>query len=147
MKKLILASICASMLVLSGAATAQEKHSLGNMPPKHELKMHENLAQKLNLTDEQKAQADKIREEGRKKMEPLMQEKKTLHEKMDKLRKENMEEFEKILTPEQKETFAKFKEEHRAPHKKMKKGRFGSKHKEGKDLMPKSEEVKSEAKK
>ena len=60
------------------------------------------LEDKLNLTDTQKEQAKKIHEDGKKKIEPLMDEMKSLREKMDAVRKKNMEEFEKILTPEQK---------------------------------------------
>lgn len=130
MKRLILASVCVSLLTFSNAALADGQRPFDDMRPRHEMKIHEDLAQRLNLTDEQKAKADKIREDGRKQMEPLMQERKALHQKMEKLRKENMEEFEKILTPEQKEAFAKFKEEHRPPHEKMRKHRFEPRHEE-----------------
>lgn len=147
MKRLILASVCVSLLTLSGAALAGEHQPRADMRPRHEMKIHEELAQKLNLTDEQKSKADKIREDGRKQMEPLMQERKALHEKMEKLRKENMEEFEKILTPEQKEAFAKFKEEHRPPHEKMRKDKFGPRHEKAGHPMPKIEKSKSESKK
>lgn len=109
MKKLLLTAVCVSVLTL-GVAHAQSSANPENMPPHKEMRMHENLVKKLNLTDEQKKQADKIREDGRKAMEPLMQEKKVLNEKMDTLRKANMEEFEKILTPEQQEEFKKIKE-------------------------------------
>lgn len=140
MKRLILSVMCVSLLTVGGAAMAKDKLS-DDMRPRHEMKMHEDLAQKLNLTDEQKTMADKIREDGRKQMKPLMEEQKALHEKMDKLRKENMEEFEKILTPEQKETFSKIKKEHRPPHGKRKM------HKKDKHTDEvKAEERKSESK-
>ncbi|MCQ2741032.1 MAG: hypothetical protein MJ210_02820, partial [Alphaproteobacteria bacterium] len=74
--------------------------------------------------------ADKIREDGRKKMEPLMEEKKQLHEKMDAVRKANMEEFEKILTPEQKQKFESIKAAHKnkgPKFKQWKNNRKGSK--------------------
>ena len=57
--------------------------------------------------------AKKIHEQGREKMKPLMEEGKVLHEKMNKVRKENMAEFEKILTDEQKENFEKMKQNFR----------------------------------
>lgn len=116
MKRLLFAIVCASVLsggVLSAEARP-EYHDLDKRP-RHEMRMREDLAAKLKLTDEQKALADKIREDGRLKMEPLMQERRTLHEKMETLRKQNMEEFEKILTPEQKEMFARLKQ-HRGEH-------------------------------
>ena len=115
MKRLLLTAVCVSVLS-SGILCAEAKpfHADADNRPRHEMKMHDDLADRLKLTDEQKAQADRIREDGRKKMEPLMQERRALHERMEKLRKENMEEFEKILTPEQKEEFAKLKQ-HRGP--------------------------------
>ena len=138
MKNILLSAVCASVLVVGAfAVRAQGTPDAGMMPPpppyemnmekfhekmgkKHE-EMSKKLAEDLGLSDEQKAQADKIREEGHAKMEPLMQECKALHEKMDALRKANMEEFEKILTPEQKAKFEAIKVKH--------KGRkFGGKH-------------------
>jgi Spy/CpxP family protein refolding chaperone len=84
--------------------------------PKHDHKAHfEKMSQKLstelNLTKEQQEKAKLLREEGHKKIEPLMKEMKALRKKMDELRKENMSEFEKILTPEQLDKFKKIKEE------------------------------------
>lgn len=67
------------------------------------------MAEELKLTPEQKTQAEKIRSEGREKMKPLMEDMKAHHEKMEAVRKQNMDEFEKILTPEQKEKFEKIK--------------------------------------
>ena len=102
----------AAMLAVSVNAEAGEhkfKHPQGE-PPRHE-QMAEKLAQDLGLTAEQKAQAEKIRADGREKVKPLMERAKKLHEEMDKLRQENMQEFEKILTPDQQEKFAKIKAE------------------------------------
>ncbi len=83
----------------------------GELPPpppphedvRHEMRKehHERFAKELGLTDEQKAQAEKIRQAGREKMKPLKEKMDALHKEMDELRKENMNEFEKILTPEQ----------------------------------------------
>lgn len=131
MKKYLLATVCAFSLALSASAFAQDEPRDETMPPppgiEHQMEkvkenMQNELADKLNLTDEQREKAKKIHEEGREKMKPLMEEGKALHEKMDKLRKENMGEFEKILTDEQKEQFEKMKEEfrkefhHKKPH-------------------------------
>lgn len=61
-----------------------------------------NLAQELSLTEEQKAEYQRIHQKGREQIQPLM-------EKIQKIRQENMEAFEKILTPEQLEKFSKMK--------------------------------------
>ena len=86
MNKLFLPIMCSALLI-SGAAMAQDKP----LPPpedapgpKMEMEMGKKLAEKLNLTEEQQQQAEKIREEGRKKMEPLMEQRKDLREKMKK---------------------------------------------------------------
>lgn len=102
---------------------------------------------KLGLTDAQKAQAKEIRLRDREKMEPVMKEMKAKRDQMEALknsdapdkeakmkalreemkplwekanaaRKENMAEFEKILTPEQKAKFEEMKKEmkNRPPH-------------------------------
>ena len=136
MKKILLSAVCATVLTF-GTFGAQAQSASEDMPPPppHEMnmekiqkkmeKIHEEMSKKLaddlGLSDEQKAQAEKIREDGHAKMKPLMEERRVLHEKMDNLRKANMEEFEKILTPEQKSKF----EEIKAKHKEHK---FGPKH-------------------
>ena len=99
------------MAVLSGGINiaAAQPADPGDNRPRVEMRDRKPLSEKLNLTDEQKAQADKIREEGREKMKPLMDEQRVLREKMDVVRKANMEEFEKILTPEQKKVFDEMK--------------------------------------
>ncbi|MBQ9235572.1 MAG: Spy/CpxP family protein refolding chaperone [Alphaproteobacteria bacterium] len=119
MKKYLLTSICAAVLALS-AFNVSADEGKADMdrpePPKHEMKMqkmHDDLADKLKLTDEQREKAKKIHEEGRAKMKPLMDEGRELHEKMDKLRKENMAEFEAILTDEQKAELEKIKKDHK----------------------------------
>lgn len=127
-----LLSVFAAVAILTGTgfANAADKKD-GELPPppppghefehprgepKFDKEMHKKMADKfakdLGLSDEQKAQADKIREEGRKKVEPLMKEMKNLREKMDKLREENMKDFEKILTPEQKTKLEEMKKHH-----------------------------------
>ena len=95
MKKLLLSTICATTIIFGFNNVAYSQENNMPPPPHHEMmkkgkEMHKNLAKKLNLSEEQIQKADKIREEGRKKMKPLIEEKKAIHEKMNKLRKENM---------------------------------------------------------
>jgi Spy/CpxP family protein refolding chaperone len=73
--------------------------------PEHHKKMAEKLAADLNLTEDQIAVAERLREESRKKIEPLMQQMGDLRQQIDAERRANMEAFEKILTPEQKTRF------------------------------------------
>ena len=111
MKKILLTTVCATVLTLSATCAAAQP-APAEVPMG--VRMEEPLAKRLNLTEDQKQQAEKIREEGRKKMEPLMNERKLLREEMEQVRKENMEEFEKILTPEQKKIFDEMKQ-HKGP--------------------------------
>ena len=136
MKKYLTTTICAFALVLSTSVFAEDTIDETMPPPPpaeqiakhHKGDMQKELADKLNLTVEQREQAKKIHEEGRKKMKPLMEEAKKLHKKMDNLRQENMAEFEKILTDDQKKEMEKIKEDfrkkfhHKKPHHKMMKG-------------------------
>ena len=127
MKKLCLTLLCATALAYgANMALAQQDNTMPPPPPHHAQqmehhheKMHNRLAEKLNLTDEQKAKAKEMRQAARKKMKPLLDEMKALREKMDTIRKDNMKEFEDILTPEQKTTFEKIKAEHKAKFEKM----------------------------
>lgn len=150
MKKILLNSLCAAA-VMFGASAAMAQ-SVDDMPPPsppgHEFDaprppmkgphakkgMHagpDKLAEELGLSDEQKEQAKKIHEQGREKVKPLMEEMKNLHKKMEELRKENMAEFEKILTPEQKDKFEEIKAEkkHSWEQKKEKRDAAGKKNK------------------
>lgn len=108
MKKMLITTVCVAVLSVSAAwANPEVKGGEFDKRPSIEMmKKHgEKLAEKLKLTEEQKVKAEKIRENGRKKMKPLFEQKKELHKKMEKVRKENMEEFTEILTPEQKKEF------------------------------------------
>lgn len=126
MKKILLTLMCATALVVSANANAKDKKDFPNgEPPRHE-RMADKLARDLNLTAEQKTQADKIRKDGREKVKPLMEKMKKIHEEMDKLREDNMKEFEKILTPEQQEKFAQIKAEMKK-HDMRRKGHKGPK--------------------
>lgn len=131
MKKLCLTLLCATALAYS-ANIAQAKYDETMPPPppshmqqtqqdmhNHHEKMHNKLAEELKLTDKQKAKAKEMRQASRKKIKPLMKEMKNLREKIDKIRKENMKEFEKLLTPEQRETFERIKAERKAKHEEM----------------------------
>lgn len=104
--------------------------------PDFERKMQEKLAKKLDLTPEQQELAKKLNENSRKKIEPLMDEMRKTREEMDKIRRDNMAEFEKILTPEQKTKFDNMKKEQHEQfekhHKKMMKDRKGKDHR----MMP-----------
>ena len=99
MNKMFLSLLCASVVSMGATAVYAQPAEEGMLPPPppaHEMphKVRKDMADKfakdLGLTEEQKAQADKIRKDGREKMEPLMKEMKTLREKMDKLREDNM---------------------------------------------------------
>ena len=133
-KKFLLMFMATSLTLSAFSASASEDKFLPpmdnlahvdmdkTMPPKPE-QMADKLADKLQLSKEQREQAKQLQKDGHKKVEPLMKEMKELREKMDKLRKENMAEFEKILTPEQKEKFSTLKEEMKKKHFKGRKGR------------------------
>lgn len=143
MNKTLLTVLCASTIAFGAiSANAAEKEMLPPPPghefdhprkgPKFDRKMHkemgEKFAKELGLTEEQKAQADKIRKEGREKVKPVMEEMKALREKADQLREENMKEFEKILTPEQKAKLEQIKAERKEMHEKRKSERKMLKH-------------------
>ncbi|MCI5544464.1 MAG: hypothetical protein MR368_03210 [Azospirillum sp.] len=116
MNKKLLTIACASLLLFAGnnVIAAEGESVLNNqpaqndmpMPPKHrKMKsgMHtDQLAKELDLTAEQKEKAEALRKADFEKMKPLIEQMKELHKKMDELRKENMKNFEAILTPLQK---------------------------------------------
>lgn len=80
--------------------------------------MREHFAKKLGLTDAQKEQLDKFRDEDMAKMKPLFEQMGALHEQMQELRKVNREHFESVLTDEQKEILENMRKEwrhHRHP--------------------------------
>lgn len=115
-----LSLLCGAAFLCSANFAAAQEPPLPPREPRPEQmqKMEDDLAVKLKLTDEQKAQAHKIHQEGREQM-------KKMHEEMQKLRKENMAEFEKILTPEQKAEFDKIKAEHEHIRKNRRRGSDG----------------------
>lgn len=107
----------AFLMAFSSSVYAQEPAKPLDKPmPRKEMRQErrggkalENLARELSLTEEQKEEYRKINQESREKIKPLM-------DQIQKIRKENMEAFEKILTPEQKEQFIKMKAEKKAKH-------------------------------
>lgn len=131
MKRLMLTAVCVAAVMLGSISANAQKEMLPPPPefgsgykrPKFDSEMHKKLADRfakdLGLSEEQIAKADKIREDGRKKVEPLMKQMDELRRQADELRKENMKEFEAILTPEQKKRL----EEMKARHDEMRKHR------------------------
>lgn len=125
MNKLSLSVLCAAMLTC-GSALAQTHDDMPPPPPEHNEKqmeahhekMENKLADKLNLSQEQRSQAKEMRQTARKKIKPLMEDMKKIREQIDAIRKENMQAFEKLLTPEQKKQFDEIKAERKAhrPH-------------------------------
>ena len=123
MNKLFLSTILASTVMFSGAINAAEiktkptslkKDVKVEFPMHRSMNMHhefrsKTLAKDLNLTPEQEAQAQKINQEGQEKLKPLMDEMRTIREKMDAERTENMKKFEGILTNDQKAKFEEMK--------------------------------------
>lgn len=131
-KKYLMMFTAAALVMSSFSVSAEEKKELlpFDSVPHHERmdvrrdrrmlpnpeKMDELLADDLGLSEIQRIQAKQIHEKGRKQVRPLMDQMREIREKMDVLREENMKEFEKILTPEQQEKFAKIKERMRPKH-------------------------------
>jgi len=132
MKHNFLSLILAGTIISAGALTSNTVYAQENLPPEmpkmeHQFnredfqkKMANKIADDLNLTAEQKAKAKEIRETGKKEITPLMDEMNALRKKIDAKRRANMEEFEKILTPEQKTKFEEIKK--KAPRQNVKDG-------------------------
>ena len=129
MKNNFLPILLATTIVSSGMAFSPANAKEPALPeaPKFEQRfdreqMHKEMAKKmaddLNLTEEQQEKAKAIHEKGKKDIEPLMDEMKDLRQKMDEKRRANMEEFEQILTPEQKAKFDEMKKNAPEHHKK-----------------------------
>lgn len=94
---------------MSNTVEAGKIEKMKHFDQKHHQKMARKMAKDLSLSDEQQAQADKIREDGREKIKPLMDQMLKLRQQIDQERRKNMEDFEKILTPQQKERFEEMK--------------------------------------
>lgn len=123
MNKTLMTAFCAASLLLGTSAVMAQDAEMAPPPPPHEemgprphefggrhaAKMQDRLADELNLTEAQKADLQKVREENREKMKPLMEQMKELRKQMDQLRKADMESFEKVLTPEQLKLFEEIK--------------------------------------
>ena len=112
------------------------KVKLDKVPPKHKV----DFDKKLKLTDEQKAQAKELRQKGHEQMKPIMDQSmakrkelkaaidankdyktietlkneiKELDKQAHEIRKQNMKDFESILTKKQKKELEKIKKEGR----------------------------------
>ena len=82
----------------------------------HHKKVGNHFAKKLGLSAEQQKLAEENRIQGREKIKPLMDEMFKIRKQIYEIREANMADFEKILTPEQKETFAKMKNKMKKRH-------------------------------
>lgn len=63
------------------------------------------LANYLNLTEEQREEVKEINKKSIEKLQPIYEQIKQLRKEADVIRRENMEQFISMLTPEQKKTF------------------------------------------
>lgn len=137
MTKLLLTSALSTLIAFSAYSNAfaeavanpAEPAQQTEKMPKHHKEMRkrpkpEKMDKFLDLTDEQKAKAKEIREQSRKEIEPLMDEMKTIREKMDKIREADMKKFEALLTPEQKAKLEARKQHHKKDFKGREKHRF-----------------------
>lgn len=132
------------------------KEQLKKMPPKQ---LKADFDKKLKLTDEQKAQAKELRQKGHEQMKPLIEqsiakrkelkaaidsnkdyktiekiksELRDIDKQIREVRKQNMKDFESILTKKQKKTLdkikkegrKKFEKEHKNMHPKGPRGEF-----------------------
>ena len=86
--------------------------------------IEQKIADRLNLTPEQRKAVEEQRKADREKLKPLFEQMKEIRKQMGEIRKANMEAFQNILTPEQKAEFYKMMAERKAkgPHK------FGPRH-------------------
>lgn len=78
--------------------------------PTEEMKAH--FAEKLGLTEEQKAQLEQYRNEDMAQLQPLFQQMDELRGKIRELREAGRAHFESVLTDEQKEILQTMKKEH-----------------------------------
>ncbi len=137
MTKLLLTTALSTLIAFSAYSNAFAKAATNpaepaqqtEKMPKHHKEMRkrpkpEKMDKFLDLTDEQKAKAKEIREQSRKEIEPLMDEMKTIREKMDKIREADMKKFEALLTPEQKAKLEARKQHHKKDFKGREKHRF-----------------------
>lgn len=137
MTKLLLTTALSTLIAFStysnafaeAVANPSEPAQQTEKMPKHHKEMRkrpepEKMDKFLDLTDEQKAKAKEIREQSRKEIEPLMDEMKTIREKMDKIREADMKKFEALLTPEQKAKLEARKQHHKKDFKGREKHRF-----------------------
>ncbi|NCB50077.1 MAG: hypothetical protein EOM53_05335 [Alphaproteobacteria bacterium] len=84
----------------------------GEPSPEEDKRHEKRLAKDLDLTTEQLKVMRESREKARIKIKPLFEKMQTIRKEMDEIRKENMIEFERVLTKEQKEKMDEIKQKH-----------------------------------
>ena len=129
MTKLLLTTALSTLIAFSAYSNAFAEAVANPAEPVQQTEMRkrpepEKMDKFLDLTDEQKAKAKEIREQSRKEIEPLMDEMKTIREKMDKIREADMKKFEALLTPEQKAKLEARKQHHEKEFEGREKHRF-----------------------
>lgn len=138
MKKLFLLAFAAFFIVAGTQAqttkrsdsTARKEFRQRTRKPNHEMA-------KLNLTADQKAKMKTLREENMKNRQAIQQDKSLTPEqrkqKFADLRKQNHQNMDGVLTPEQKSQMDQFRKERAANKQNMKKGHKGNKDWKNKD--------------
>ena len=107
MKKGMMTAVCAIVLSL-GIASVQAQQK--NMMPRGPMLQSQegNVFDYLNLTNEQKEAHEKIKAATQEKIVEIRKEMKVYLDKIEDIRAEERVEFEKILTPEQKDIFDQY---------------------------------------
>jgi Spy/CpxP family protein refolding chaperone len=115
MKKLLVLTLALSSILFTANAQHKREHKMGGKKQKHA-----QLAKQLNLSEEQKKQAQANKAEFKQKMQELNKnESITVKEQRDRkevLRKEQKAKMQAMLTPEQKTKMAELKAAKKAKH-------------------------------
>lgn len=153
MKNTLVLLTAGTLLLSAGSFAYAEQNKPGNFKQEHcekSKKMHQELQERLNLTEDQKTKEKQLKMEAKKSLQPIMQEKrkkfeelqqlqqskasqeqitakkdelKKLHEQANVIRKDHMQKFEAILTPEQKTKFESYREEMKLKRQEFRKNR------------------------
>lgn len=152
---------------LKSEKPCMKQHAKPQMNPEF-IKKKENFDKKLKLTDEQKAKAKELRKESFEKMKPIMEQIKTKHQEIGKIKKsdiaedakreqihaiakelrplekqageirrQNMKDFEALLSKKQLKELNKIKKEGRKEFEKNHKPQYHLKHKNGFEMKGK----------
>lgn len=114
MKKSMLTAVCAAALILGAVQVQAQQNPAMPQRPMSQAQNNGGLFEQLNLTTEQQEAYQKIKDTTRDKMAEVRKEMKVYLDKIEALRVEEQNEFEKILTPEQKNIFDQYKAERTA---------------------------------